>query len=372
MKKLWGNTRGLKADQLHRLERFYRRRIAPQYLISPELARDLAQQSWNIQRQIGLLITRAGKIAYVLIGDAQGILIPELSDFRVAPDRLRGVRCVHTHLKDEGLTNDDLTDLALLRLDVMAALTLTASGHLKAAHWAHILPGRAAQEPFQIRESLHPSQLDINCRALIRSLENELSQIGLLQEEAADRERALLVSITTAPRKKALDALTELAELSRTCGIEVAETILQRLKHTNPRFLIGRGKLQEIAIRAMQLGATLLIFDQELNPSQIASITNQIEMKVIDRTQLILDIFAQRAQSREGKLQVELAQLKYLLPRLVTKNTAMSRLTGGIGGRGPGETKLEINRRRAREKIHRLENALQKVQKHREQQRHKR
>jgi GTP-binding protein HflX len=372
MKKLWGNTRGLKADQLHRLERFYRRRIAPQYLISPELARDLAQQSWNIQRQIGLLITRAGKIAYVLIGDAQGILIPELSDFRVAPDRLRGVRCVHTHLKDEGLTNDDLTDLALLRLDVMAALTLTASGHLKAAHWAHILPGRAVQEPFQIRESLHPSQLDINCRTLIRSLENELSQIGLLQEEAADRERALLVSITTAPRKKALDALTELAELSRTCGIEVAETILQRLKHTNPRFLIGRGKLQEIAIRAMQLGATLLIFDQELNPSQIASITNQIEMKVIDRTQLILDIFAQRAQSREGKLQVELAQLKYLLRRLVTKNTAMSRLTGGIGGRGPGETKLEINRRRAREKIHRLENALQKVQKHREQQRHKR
>lgn len=372
MKKLWGNTRGLKADQLHRLERFYRRRIAPQYLISPELARDLVQLSWNIQRQIGLLITRTGKIAYVLIGDAQGILIPELSDFRVAPDRLRGVRCVHTHLKDEGLTNDDLTDLALLRLDVMAALTLTASGHLKAVHWAHILPGRAVQEPVQIRESLQPNQLDVNCRDLIRSLENELSQIGHLQHESGDKERALLVSITTAPRKKALDALTELTELSRTCGIEVAETILQRLKHTNPRFLIGRGKLQEIAIRAMQLGATLLIFDQELNPSQIASITNQIEMKVIDRTQLILDIFAQRAQSREGKLQVELAQLKYLLPRLVTKNTAMSRLTGGIGGRGPGETKLEINRRRAREKIHHLEDALQKVQKQRGQQRHKR
>ncbi len=372
MKKLWGNTKGLKADQLRRLEKLYRRRISPQYLISPELARDVAQLTHQIQRQIGLLITRAGKIAYVLIGDAQGIMIPELSDFRVAPDRLRGVRCVHTHLKDERLSNDDLTDLALLRLDAMAAMTLRPSGHLKEVHWAHILPGRTNQLPFQLRDSLQPNQLDINCDHLIRSLEDELAQIGPLNKQSTEGDRALLVSITTAPRKLAVNSLVELAELSRTGGIDVAETILQRLKQTNPRFLIGRGKLQEIAIRAMQLGATLLIFDQELNPSQITSITNQIEMKVIDRTQLILDIFAQRAQSREGKLQVELAQLKYLLPRLVTKNTAMSRLTGGIGGRGPGETKLEINRRRARDRIHRLEKALLKVQKQRKQQRRRR
>lgn len=372
MKKLWGNTKGLKADQLRRLERLYRRRVAPHFLISPGLARDLAQLTCQIQRQIGLLITRAGKIAYVIVGDAQSIMIPELSDYRVAPDRLRGVRCVHTHLKSEALSNDDLTDLALLRLDAMAAMTLTASGHMKEVHWAHILPGRSTQQPFQIRESLQPNQLDIGCNDLIKSLESELAQIGPLHKDSDGSERALLVSITTAPRKQAVDALAELAELSRTSGIEVAETILQRLKRTNPRFLIGRGKLQEIAIRALQLGATLLIFDQELNPSQITSITNQIEMKVIDRTQLILDIFAQRAQSREGKLQVELAQLKYMLPRLATKNTAMSRLTGGIGGRGPGETKLEINRRRVRERIHRLEKALQKVQKQRQQQRHKR
>lgn len=372
MKKLWGNTKGLKTDQLRRLEKLYRRKVPPNFLISPGLARDLAQLTFHIQRQIGLLITRAGKIAYVLIGDAQGILIPQLSDYRVAPDRLRGVRCVHTHLKGESLSSDDLTDLALLRLDAMAAMTMTANGHLKEVHWAHILPGRSTQHPFQVRERLQPNQLDIQCDDLIKSLENELAQIGSQRRPSDDGERALLVSITTAPRKQAVDSLTELAELSRTGGIEVAETILQRLKRTNPRFLIGRGKLQEIAIRAMQLGATLLIFDQELNPSQITSITNQIEMKVIDRTQLILDIFAQRAQSREGKLQVELAQLKYLLPRLVTKNTAMSRLTGGIGGRGPGETKLEINRRRVREKIHRLEKALQALQIQRQQQRHQR
>jgi GTP-binding protein HflX len=135
---------------------------------------------------------------------------------------------------------------------------------------------------------------------------------------------------------------------------------------------MGMGKLQDLIILALQKGATLIIFDQELNSSQIRSITNKIDLKVIDRTQLILDIFAQRAQSKEGKLQVELAQLKYLLPRLITKNTAMSRLTGGIGGRGPGETKLEINRRRVRNRIARLENSLSLVMKQRKQQRAKR
>ena len=187
-----------------------------------------------------------------------------------------------------------------------------------------------------------------------------------------DSERALLVSITTDRRQPARDSLAELSELCRTAGITVADTVLQQLKNANARFLIGRGKLQEITILAMQLGVGMIIFDQELNPSQIKSITDQIDMKVIDRTQLILDIFAQRAQTREGKLQVELAQLKYLLPRLITKNTALSRLTGGIGGRGPGETKLEINRRRVRTRINHLENRLSRVQKQRRQQRRKR
>jgi GTP-binding protein HflX len=288
------------------------------------------------------------------------------------PGRLRGVRCVHTHLKQEPLTQDDLTDLALLQLDLMAAVTMTDEGFPHRIHWAHILPGRVNQQPCQIREALGPHQLDVDCLNLILALERELSAIRVAREAVAGKERALLVSITTVERKKAMDSLAELAELCRTGGIDVADTIIQHRKFPDPRFLIGSGKLKEIAISAMQLGVDLLIFDQELNPSQIRSITDQIELKVIDRTQLILDIFAQRAQSREGKLQVELAQLKYMLPRLVTKNTAMSRLTGGIGGRGPGETKLEINRRRAREKINQLEKALRQVKKQRHQQRSKR
>ena len=372
MTRLWGNTRGLKSDQLRRLENLYRRRVSPDYLISPELNRDLVLLSMELQRQVGLLIARTGKVAHVLVGDAQRIYIPDLSEYRVAPGRLRGLRCIHTHLKPTPLDEDDLTDLALLRLDLMAAITFSEAGHIKEIHWAHIFPGSLRHPPYQVRESLPPHGLNIDCRDLIQAIEREMAQAQKAREAGLPQEHAMLVSVTTAPRKKAMDSLLELEELSRSGGIHVVETVLQQRKAVDSRYLIGSGKLKELAIRAMQTGISLIIFDQELNPSQIRSITDQIELKVIDRTQLILDIFAQRAQSREGKLQVELAQLKYLLPRLVTKNTAMSRLTGGIGGRGPGETKLEINRRRVREKIHRLEDSLRQVQQQRKQQRHRR
>ena len=372
MTRLWGNTRGLKTDQLRRLENLYRRRVPPEYLITPELSRDLALLSLDLQRQVGLLIARSGKVTHVLIGDGHHIFIPDLSEYRVAPGRLRGLRCIHTHLKPQPLDADDLTDLALLRLDLMASVAFSDTGHVRQIHWAHVSPGSLQQTPCQVREALPPNGLGIGCLELIQALEREMAQTQTSLKAGLREENALLVSVTTAPRKKAMDSLMELRELSRSGGIHVVDTVLQQRKTVDARFLIGSGKLKDLAIRAMQTGITMMIFDQELNPSQIRSITEQVELKVIDRTQLILDIFAQRARSREGKLQVELAQLKYLLPRLVAKNTAMSRLTGGIGGRGPGETKLEINRRRVREKIHRLEASLKQVQQQRKQQRHKR
>ena len=372
MKQIWGHTKGLKPGQLKRIENLYRRRVQPHMLISQELARDTARLSNEIQRQIGLLINRKGRVVYVIVGDHQSIMIPSLEDYRIAPGRLRGVRCVHTHLNKMPLNDDDLTDLALLRLDLMAAITMTDKGDPVHIHWSHVLPGAVAQSPYEVRDALRPNELDIDCFGLIQALERELAQQRMVLQADGGKERALLISISTAPRHKATDSLTELAELCRTADLEVVETILQLRKKTDTRYLIGRGKLQDITIRAMQLEVEVLIFDQELNASQIKSITDQVELKVIDRTQLILDIFAQRAQSREGKLQVELAQLRYLLPRLVTKNTAMSRLTGGIGGRGPGETKLEINRRRVRDRINHLNKKLTKVQKHRYQQRSKR
>lgn len=368
MKKIYGNTGGLKSNQIKRLENLYRRKAPPETVATFEMTREISLLSREIRRQIALLIDRLGKVHFVIVGDQQKIVIPDLSDYRIAPGRLRGLRCVHTHLKNEPVSSDDLTDLALLSLDIMAAVTFSEEGQPEKVHISHILPGDS-QKPYRILEPTDPHHLDIGCLSLIQSLEGELSRKRLSLKSDQKKERALLISVTSESKSVAEDSLAELKELVRTSGIYVAGTVLQQRKKIDPRFLMGQGKLQEIIILALQKFASLLIFDQELNPSQIRSITDATELKVIDRTQLILDIFAQRAQTREGKLQVELAQLKYLLPRLVTKNTAMSRLTGGIGGRGPGETKLEINRRRVRDRITQLEKSLTAVRKQRRQQR---
>ncbi|MBN1931480.1 MAG: GTPase HflX [Desulfobacterales bacterium] len=372
MKRLFGNTGGLKANHVQRLEKLYRRRTPPEFIITPELSREISNLSFEIRRQIGLLINRLGKVAYVIIGDHQGIVIPDISDYRIAAGRLRGLRCIHTHLKNESLTRDDLTDLALLRLDLMAAVTISKDGLPFQVHAAHILPASSDVDPYQIMPPLNPNQLNIGCLELIQAIEAELDHVGPLYAADTHAERALLVSVTTASRRSSEESLAELEELAASSGIEVLESVLQQRSQVDSRFLMGIGKLKDITILALQKGATLIVFDQELNPAQIRSITDMTDLKVIDRTQLILDIFAQRAITREGKLQVELAQLKYLLPRLITKNTAMSRLTGGIGGRGPGETKLEINRRRVHDRIAQLEKDLVLVKKQRKQQKAKR
>ena len=368
MKKLYGNTGGLKANQIRRLENLYRRRIPPEFLLTYELARDLCSLSREIRRQIGILVNRRSKIVFVIVGDNKKIVIPNTDEYRASPGRLKGLRCLHTHLSQEALTADDLTDLALLRLDLMAVILSNHDGLPQKVHLAHIMPKNSDQKAYQILPPLNPTNLDIDCLALIQALEDELARVRRGHQANADNERALLVSVSSETRKRAEESMAELRELALSSAIHVVGSVTQQRSKTDSRLLIGPGKLQDLAILALQEAATMIIFDQELNPSQIRSITDHIDIKIIDRTQLILDIFAQRAQTREGKLQVELAQLKYLLPRLVMKNTAMSRLTGGIGGRGPGETKLEINRRRARERIAHLEKALLAVRQQRRQQ----
>ena len=372
MKKIFGRTKGLKKNQVRRLENLYRRRIPPEYLITPELTRDFSRLSHEINRQIGLLINRQGKIAFVIVGTHNEILIPETDAYRSAPDRLKGLRCVHTHLKNESLTQDDLTDLALLRLDLMAAVTVKSDGDPNMVHMGHILPKSSDGSPYTVLDPVRPHELDIGCLDLISALESELSFSKSAYHAGTDRERALLISVTQKSRSAAKASLAELKDLALSCDIDVLGTIIQQQRDKNTKAFIGSGKIKELTISALQKGATLIIFDQELTPAQIRTITDKIDIKVIDRTQLILDIFAQRAQSREGKLQVELAQMKYILPRLVYKNTAMSRLTGGIGGRGPGETKLEINRRRVRDRIGQLEKSLEQVRQHRYQQKARR
>ncbi|MFZ5453631.1 MAG: GTPase HflX [Thermodesulfobacteriota bacterium] len=337
-------------------------------MLTPELARQLAQISHDLHRQVGVLLDRTGAVAQVIVGDAKGLLLPPLRRERGVKGRLKGLRLIHTHLDTAALSHDDLMDLALLRLDAVAALRVAGDGTPGAIQMAHLLPHPENGRNWAIIDAPHAAQLQVDFAALVASLEEELARVGR-DGNGGGRERAILIGVSGRNRAAAEDSLTELAELARTAGLEVAETIIQHRPRLDPRFLMGKGKLSELVIQALQLNADLLIFDAELSPSQVRSITDFTELKVIDRTQLILDIFAQRARSREGKLQVEMAQVKYLLPRLVGKGDALSRLMGGIGGRGPGESKLEIDRRRLRERLHRLQQELGKVREERRERR---
>lgn len=358
----------MKPNQLRRIEKLYTRRIEPHQIVTLEFARHLTELSHETRRQIGVLVDRKGYVQYVIVGDAHRIELPDLKRVRVAVDRFRGLRFVHTHLRGEELTQDDLTDLALLRLDLMVALDVDGRTGLPGlVRAAHLLPmsenqpnlnGNGAH--FAFLEPRPPSQMDVDFLSLINSLEEEMARNRKSARQAGTRDRTILVNVTSGSLTDAEDSMAELRELAASAGVVVLDQMIQRRPAIDPRTVLGRGKLEDLLVRAMQLGADLIVFDRELQPAQVRSLSEATDLKVIDRAQLILDIFAQRAQSREGKIQVELAQLKYLLPRLIAgQDSAFSRLAGGIGGRGPGETKLETDRRRVRDRINRLEKEIE-------------
>jgi GTP-binding protein HflX len=236
----------------------------------------------------------------------------------------------------------------------------------------YLLPENPRGEQWAISSFPSPVQCDIDFLNFIGSLEDEFQRSQKLRDSGERQERALLVGVYRRSRYQADDSMEELKDLARSSGVTVVDSVIQRPHELDFRFLIGKGKLKDLVIRCNQLGVDLIIFDNNLTPTQTAAIADFTEVRVIDRTQLILDIFAQRAKSRDGKVQVELAQLRYLLPRLSGKNTALSRLAGGIGGRGPGETKLEIDRRRVRDRIHALEKRLRFLSRARDQRRSQR
>src|SRR5687767_4640394 len=359
-----GNLTGLKASEVKALERLYRRRVAPTDVVSSELAAQLAQQSAELHRQVGVLIDRRGAIEHVIVGDASKIVLPDVGRMRGGKGRFRGLRLVHTHLRNEALTRDDLTDLALLRLDAVAAITVDAAGNPRQLYIGHLLADAPPDRPWHELPAEPATAPRTNFLELVERLEAEYGRQRKVAATDRGKDRALLVHVQIGRARDSEARVAELRELCRTAGVKVVDVMVQRRPEADPKFLVGRGKLDEILLRAMQLGAEAIIFDPDLTPGQARSISDATEFKILDRTMLILDIFAQHATSRDGKLQVELAQLRYALPRLVEKNTMMSRLTAGpggqagLGGRGPGETKLEINRRRARERIQLLEKRL--------------
>lgn len=347
---------------------------------STDQAREIAALSRSLGRQIGLVLDRQGKVELVLVGEPGSILIPELPRGRGGSARMRGVRLMHTHLSPEGLSQEDLMDLLFLRLDSIAVLTVNDYGEPVSFQSAHLLPPNATQTPYRVHPLTAWDRVEIDFTAEVEALEAELARVlseandvtgaagpAMRGEGGAGEStaRAVLVSVDAAPRSVQEKRLDELAELARTAGITVTGMLIQRVAGVHPRHILGKGKLAELEVLALQGQASLIVFDGELTPAQLNSLSETTERKVLDRTQLILDIFARRASTRAGKLQVEMAQLQYTQPRLAGKNRAMDRLMGGIGGRGPGETKLETDRRRARERIAKIRKELEELRKQR-------
>jgi len=373
-REIFGNIVGLKPSIIRSLEKLYRRKVPPQSIITSELAHELAHLSYQINRQVGLLINRKGDIDFVVVGSYNRIEIPELHGYRDHQARLKGLRFIHTHLvkKDQssGLDQDDLIDLAFLRLDLIGAQEVYEDGRLGRIHIAHILPSPEfysaslddeVKRLFYFFKPVYPWDLRENFQELIRNLEEEFERVSGAQALHEKEDRAILIFVREPGDLDWENKLAELKELARTAGVKVVGEVVQRRAQIDPRYVIGKGKLLEVLIECLRKRANLLIFDRELTPSQVRALNEATDLRVIDRTQLILDIFAQRAKSREGKIQVEIAQLRYALPRLRAKDDAFSRLTGGIGGRGPGETKLEVDRHRIRDRIARLKQELESI-----------
>ncbi|MGB5192579.1 MAG: GTPase HflX [Polyangiales bacterium] len=374
--EIYGDTSGLSPSETKALQRIYRRRIPLDRLTTPDLTRALVGVSHSTGRQVGVLVDRGGRVHHVIVGDASKLMLPDVGRMRAGAGRLRGVRLIHTHLRNEPLSRDDLVDLTRLRLDMIVAICL-APGEERAlcVYYGHNFPSleETNEPPFRTFGPIPYAKARANPAEIIETLEQEFARAARARGVSAKDGRAILVHVCDKRSAgQAEDSLKELEELARTAGVEVVDRVLQVRDRVDPRYALGRGKLEDVVIRAMQLDAETLIFDRNLRPAQASNIAAMTDLKVIDRTQLILDIFAQHAESSDGKLQVELAQMRYLLPRLGQRDDALSRLTGGIGGRGPGETKLEVGRRRARERITRLQSQLKRLSRQREQRRSKR
>lgn len=365
MRPLDGQTQGLKARQQQRIQATFRRKVRGDELVSQEMARHVAGLSREVNRQLGLLIDRGGHVVRVIVGEPSRLYLPDIGRVRGGQGRLRGLRLVRTELRGQGLTREDLADLSKLRLDAVVVIEVDPQGNPQRSHWAHLETERHTRQTKPREDTVRSVyELPEEGMKLVLDAEAEMSRILARDARDVDRDVGMLIGVwASAPgvRRLADDSMLELSELARTAGVRIVDSVIQVRRQVDPRTVLGRGKIEEITLRALELGAEILIFDRDLSPSQLRAITNETDLKVIDRTQLILDIFAQHAKSRDGKLQVELAQLKYTMPRLIEKSTAMSRLTGGIGGQGPGETKLEIHRRRARDRVQALEKQIDKL-----------
>lgn len=404
MGNIVGETKYLKPSELASLQKLASKKINPRLIVSDDLAKRGAMISQELGVQIGVLVGRDGRIESLIVGTRERLYLPDLGRFRLDSARLRQIRLLvfipeggrllkHftnqsyvAGLKSQASDSEDdsssgpkllspeiyddfLTDLVKLRLDLVCVIAAGADGNPGAMSMAFLDPvelkrGSSVDMKGGERVGFYHArsvyEVDIDYEIFINDLETRVRATRQDSHEIGS-DYALLVGAYTGSLQEGQASMDELKELARTAGINVVDSVMQRRGKLDPKTLVGKGKLEEIILYALDQGADLIIFDRELSPGQLRSISNLTELRIIDRSLLILDIFAQGAKSREGQLQVELAQLRYSLPRLTESDTGLSRLTGGIGGRGPGETKLEIGRRRVRDRITALEKKIDSI-----------
>lgn len=373
---IYGNLQGLKASQLKQLQRLYHQRLPGDRFTTPEFAQRLAAISTDINQPICVYVNRRGQVIRVGVGTLRQTQIPPLELPRYGAERLSGIRCIAAQLKAELPSEATLTAMVLQRLDALVVLTLSgqgferrgggATGYVHETYLAHLI-----SHPEMNWTISPPLSLDVLTKQdffeLTESLEEEFRREYVAQQVSPKQDRVLLVGLMTnqMSAQEFQDGLMELARLVDTAGGEVLQVLQQRRPQPHPQTVVGEGKVQEIALTAQTIGANLVVFDRDLSPAQVRNLESRIGVRVVDRTEVILDIFAQRAQSGAGKLQVELAQLEYMLPRLAGRGRTMSRLGGGIGTRGPGETKLETERRAIQRRISHLQQQVDQLQAHR-------
>lgn len=372
--KVNGNTGGLRISQIQRLERLYELKVDRDEFVSREILDELVALSLEFNREVAVYINRNGKLVDVSVGDHATVGLVDVKGRR-GGSRLSGIRCIHTHPAGSAeLSAVDLTAMDNLNLDAVAAVGISADrspeifvGLLKNIATPLLTPDNDFQRKYIIYGPFTAEEIvGSDLMEAVFALDKEMKSRASGSAEQF-REEAILCAVQKPGESEEAvrDSLEELAQLAKTAGVGVLQKVIQARPKPDVAVYIGKGKAGEVSLLAQVAGANVIIFDDELTPAQQRNLEEIIGVKIIDRTALILDIFAQRARTMEGKLQVELAQLNYLLPRLTGKGTALSRLGGGIGTRGPGETKLEVDRRRIRKRISELHKELEMVKKNR-------
>lgn len=378
-------AKGLKPHQQKQLQRLYQLRLPPNRLVTVEFAQRLGSLTQDLEGQpISVYVNRRGQVIRVGVGSPFETQIPAWELPRQGAERLSGIRCITTQMGEGGPSQKALTAMALQRLDALITLSVsksgghrsrggTATGFVHRAYLAHLVPEE--ERRWQVSEPLPLGILaEQDLQELVAELEDGFRRQLTARQVDPDQDRAILVGLQEPGQshEDLTDGLAELSRLVESAGGQVLQALWQRREGPNSATVIGSGKVQELALLVQDLGANLVVFDRELTPSQVRTLEEAVGVRVVDRSEVILDIFAQRARTRAGKLQVELAQLQYLLPRLAGRGRTMSRLGGGIGTRGPGETQLEMERRAIQRRISKLRQEVEELRRHRQRLRQRR